>query len=928
MRPTKLTLSAFGPFADEQIIDFDRFGESGLYLICGPTGSGKTTLFDAITYALYGEPSGTFRKTDDLRSMYADPKDPMSVCLEFVSNNKHYIVKRTVDPTKSRNNKTATLTCIEDNTTKAIQKSQEIVELLGIDKNQFCQIEMIAQGMFQQALNTSSKERGDIYCKIFKTDVYRGFVERLKNRQNDAAGVCKRLSEDINAYIKDLSFSDEERSDKCSMAVVEQNFSEVMTLLETEIKENEMSLKKLEEQIERVNFELIKLNEEENILKNRMRLTAEIAKLRQTLEELEKKRAQLKNEYDNAAALYADPQNGATALNNRAAVIIETLKSYEAYDKALEELKNTQNEITERENEIKKYDSGIEAAAAALKKLKDELDELGDSGANIEKLGNESEKLTAQIDDISKLPQKLSVLGARERELETAEQNYNKKKLEGHELKTKADALREQFNDNIAGVIAKRLKVGAPCPVCGMIYVENENRAQCHDQAPSENEVKAAEESARNAAERLSELAAKLGETRGYFDTALKQTQAEISEYITGCSVNTVSERADAANKIDREISNLNEELEELSSRLKTETEKAERRKVLPEMISEKEIEQKKLTAARSAAETELGRSNGQLSEKKKNCETLKNDLKYGETGQEAQENALLLENKAKALKKALDNADAMLKKCDSEKSAASGSIETITKELSGLREIDAEKLNERKTALSGEKASLDKNYKALRDLRSKNDLILQKIKEPIDKLPEATKKLGLLNRLTDQLVGKFNIETYVQAYHFNKTVDCANEYLRDMQGGRYRLIRREEKRDGRARFGLDLDVFDRSNSTVRAVSSLSGGESFMASLALALGLSEKVQSSVGSIKLESMFIDEGFGTLSDDVLSTTMETLTKLSDKNRIIGIISHIDALKDDIENRIEIKKKAGVPGSEVSMTVVSPKSLNTAP
>lgn len=926
MRPTKLTLTAFGPYAAEQTIDFDALGESGLYLITGDTGAGKTTIFDAITFALYGEPSGGgFRETGSLHSNYAEHSAPTRVTLEFVNDGKKYTVSREMKFKKvsgeEKFTQTEALITYPDGTIKPITKSRgeknrEVREILGIDKDQFCQIEMIAQGKFQEVLNAKTEKRQEIFRRIFKTDIYNTFTEKLNKYYSDRRKEYTEAESKIGGYIAGIECGqDNPHFEELENAQNICDYAAVKSILKTLVDEDNSVLGELKAELEKIAEEEKKLAAEKQRESSKKADEAALEKEQSALRDKTAEKDGLDKAFMKAMDARMDNDCGEEILRARAAVISNTLGKYEEYEKALKSAAELGKKAEALAGETAAYSKKEKVLATEVEKLSEENNSLENAGINVEKLRGEIEKLEKQKDDLSGLISEIISLNVLKAKCEKAQTEYKKAQDTANRLDREASELQTAFNDNQAGILAEQLVVGERCPVCGMVYEENAHRAHKPDHAPSEDDVKAAREKAQSAQEKASKLSLDSGKAAGNFNTAREALIVKTAELLGECPLE------EAENSAREKIAAIDSENAAKSAELQYEKANAQRKENLKKLIPQKTREREELKENIAKNEKETVRLREEAKAKNDLCASLKKELEFKDkAAAEAEINRLSSE--ADGLKKAYEAADKRRQDCDKEIARIRGSIDDLKRRIVDYGEIDHEDIQKRAGNIAERKAIKDSEREAVSNRRVVNANVLKNISDIVDEFPAIKQKYqsaeSLYKTISGQIAGseKFDLETFVQSYYFEKIICHANEYLHRFSGGQYRFKRPDEAKNKRSAAGLELNVIDSANNSERPVSSLSGGESFIASLALALGLSEEVQSTAGGVKLESMFIDEGFGTLDDNTLRTAMTALGRLSDSNRLIGIISHVDEMKNEIDRKIFVEKDLKSGGSRAKI------------
>ncbi len=909
MRPLKLKISAFGPYAGVTEFDFEKLGIGGLYLITGDTGAGKTTIFDAVTYALYGAPSGNNREVSMLRSKYADPSVPTEVELVFSCRGKQYTVKR--NPEYEREAKrgggitkqTANAEIIYPDgrvVTRVKEVDGAVKQIIGIDRDQFCQIAMIAQGDFMKLLLAKTDERMKIFRHIFKTERYCELQERLKRENGELASECDRIRRSIAQYIGgivcdvDNTYHIElEKAKKGDMTV-----EDTVALLNKLIADD-----KTEEAL--VTEQKGKLQKNADEVKERIAKARDVILAKADLEKntVETEQA-IEKQKDLAVILEGEQakQPEVKALNEKAAVLKALLPDYD-------ELAKTENDYNKNKDLIEQSSAKAEETEDKITELEGELSALEGENKGLSTVGEEKLRLETEQNTVKESIGKLNGLENNIAALQKAEADY-KKALEDYKLK-KAEADRKEdeyrasntaYLNAQAGILADTLEDGKPCPVCGSVV--HPNIAVKPENAPTKEQLEALETEVNNEKVKVNDLSAEAGSLNGAVTEKQEGVSRELTELLGDVAV------TDARSVIRVKLSELESEGERLKSKIAEAEAKVERKKELEELIPQKTEELKKQREAKTLFDSEIKAKTAENTVLEARIGELRSKLTFA--SKDAVETEILaLTERAEGLVKALENVQESVNKNNEALASLKSAKEEILKRIGDGTDTDIQSETEKLNAIEVEIKDLEEKTKAVHSRVSTNETALLNINEKSGDLIAVENKYKWVNALTETAVGKISgkdkvaIETYIQMNYFDRIIDRANARLRIMTGGKYDLVRRKEALNRSGQSGLDLDVIDHHNGSHRSVKSLSGGESFKASLALALGLSDEIQSSAGGIKLDTMFVDEGFGSLDDESLAAAMKALSALADSDRLVGIISHVGELKQRIEKQIIVTK-----------------------
>ncbi len=915
MRPLKLTVSAFGPYAEKTEIDMEALGERGLYLITGDTGAGKTTIFDAITYALYGAASGENRDPSMMRSKYAGPDTPTYVKLVFEYGGKVYTVKRNPEYTRQakRGGGTATqraeveLILPDDRIiTKNKEVSDEIRNIIGLDQEQFSKIAMIAQGDFLKLLLAPTSERQIIFRDIFKTEHFSDLQNELKNAASAALSDCERLSGEIRRCADSAVFDGEKYGEIFGAEYIRADAA--VEALGEIIESDEAKSENLASETERLAKKLEDMNRRIGKAEETEAARRALADAETKLKEAEPELALLKNNLDAERA----KQPERAKLESEAAVLESALPDYDESDKISEVLKAKQSEAANENQKADALKIKINEITEALGGLKLEREKLSGAGERREKLTAELKKTETREKRLKELAQRMDELKKHRNRLNEAWAKKEKTAAETNALKDISDKMNKAYLKEQAGILAEDLKDGEPCPVCGS--TSHPNPTSKSETAPTEAELDEIMDRIERA-ERIEHQANEAYiEMRRHEASLSGECENRGSDLMDTADLGEIAERLpDAADEAE-------EELNLLRAELKTEKSRAARAAELENLIPETEKNLREAEAELAGSEKKIAALGAEIDEKSGSLKKLSEKLKY-DSRADAEKRLLKIRSEIGNIEAALKSAEESFDKKSAEVSALRGSVKSLSERLSDAPVIDLEKL-------AGEKAELDRESAELRETSADLALSIKTnraardgIAGSAEKLASAEKRYTAVREMADTAGGtlrgreKVMLETYVQTAYFDKIIACANTRLLIMTDGRYELRRQAEADNNRSQSGLELSVADHWSGTERSVKTLSGGESFMASLALALGLSDEVQASAGGIALGTMFVDEGFGSLDEDSLRQAINALSGLTDGNRLVGIISHVGELKQRIDKQIIVtKQKSG--GSRVKI------------
>lgn len=980
MRPLNLTISAFGPYKDETFIDFTKLGEKGMYLITGDTGAGKTTIFDAICFALYGEPSGSSRDPRMFRCKYSDAKVPTYVELLFSYHGKEYRIRRNPEYERpalrgggTTTQKADALLELPDGreaVTKTSEVTKEVEKIIGLSKDQFTQIAMIAQGDFMKLLLSDTTERSKIFRQIFMTGRYQRLQEILKKEANKAENDYKFKSAIATDNIAQIQVRSEDQEEQkrfleCSKA------DEIEAFIDDIDKEDKEDLKLFSKKESELRKSLADLNRsigvaterkksEDLLNKNKAALEKAKPEYESAKEDLKNKAKDYKKSEPLAIMISSEKENLSSydKLNDTQNSILEAEKKLSALKKSKEELVNKAAELEKEYAAKKKDQQKLKDVPARRIKAEEELGKIKNKGKDVQDIvvaiKNEYPKEKEELLDLQKEYQDQA------KKYELIQREYESKN--------------RLFLDAQAGILAEGLSEGEPCPVCGSTV--HPHLAVLKQEVPLQKDV----DDAMNRAEKqrtlmqkaVSRASAKKAEVNKLFDTIIDDIKSYINkgiiediedehkdkiEAIDNGDISRSEDKSIASDKgdvsrhedkagISSNISNIaailsdeeelrsskekNEipaglsdslglEFDSLKKDLKDVTAVIKRLKeasdLLESLTSEipafeksiKEVSQMQNENALSSKELETTITGLKVREKE-----LKKSLTY-ESKEKALEHIKKLELEKEAIDKAYKDADAKARDCEKKVQDLTGQIAALSKNLAKGKSENLEELEERRSDLNKEYTDNNKLLSLVKNRIDNNKELKTKLLSLGTELEtlehELTYKKIISQTANGNLSGKAKImlETYIQRSFFDRIINRANVRFMTMSGGHYELVRRDED-NIKSQSGLELDVIDHYNGGTRSVRTLSGGESFMASLSLALGLSDEIQRSAGGIQLDTMFVDEGFGSLDDATLDQAISSLASLSEGNRLVGIISHVGELKERIDKQLVVTVTQG--------------------
>ena len=919
MKPLKLTMSAFGSYAGKNVIDFTG-QQQGIFLITGDTGAGKTTIFDAITYALYNQTSGGERNGNMMRSQYAQPETETYVELEFlyrgqtyrVRRNPDYKITKTLKNGKIREQKvphSVELT-LPDGTVFPEKKNAtdaKIIEILGLTADQFSQIVMIAQGDFLKLLYTKSDERKMIFSKLFRTDIYWKIQENLRRKSME---MDERIQENDRAF-------EQEKSRIIPLPESEElPLDELVERLRERLKD---ALK--EQNLRRANVE--ELNKKITKYEEINKLFVSLEKIRQTGKELEARQAESKErrqQIENARkadkVLVAEQQNlrqqqaveqsaqaiakmGETLADDQE--MFETLKTQlqEAEAKQKREAADTQKKMLALEQSLPSYEA-LQNARSEEQQAKKVWEDLGKTS---EESFHKKEAGIAALKEQQKRQEQI---------VEQTKKNWEQTSLSASESAKHYEHMYEAFLKEQAGILAENLSAGCPCPVCGSTV--HPDPAKLSDHAVTELEVEQAKKT-RAAAEEKRDLAYAAFEAEKTEKQKLAQAvEKEEADFVLAQTIAKQQRKEAEQNYVS---------LQKIAEQI--------REKLVYPSLAEAKKQYAAMQKALEAAEQEIAKKRQKVSELAEAMNTLKGQKLAEEENQKTAKKLAVKTEKeyAKLLEKSgfvseetyhlailpersRSKLEREEKEYESQCLRQQSEQKLLEKQVSGKTYTDTTELNEQ---LKIEKQALkeaEKTYMELHTAYENDRSVLQNCAVYLEKGKKLESEDQVIKSLSKTANGrlsgsaKIDFETYIQRQYFKQIIHEANKRLLTMSNHQFILKLKEEANTGRkTNEGLDLSVYSLVTDSERDVKTLSGGESFLAALAMALGLSDIVERSAGAIHPDMMFIDEGFGSLDAQSRQQAIEVLAELAGDSRMVGIISHVTELKEQIDRKLVVSR-----------------------
>ena len=947
MRPIQITLQAFGSYADLTVIDFTKTTEN-LFLISGNTGAGKTTIFDALVFALYGEASSCQNHKEGLilQSQFRplDGKDLKEtfVSLTFEENRQHYTVRRVPRQERAKKrgkgvtliNASVTLTLPDGSIYPLKETDAKLRELIGLTKEQFMQIAMIAQGEFMELLRAKSDDKKKIFRKLFHTELYDEIVREVDRRRADCNQNIADMKTQFQTVISRLCLPPD-REETGDLQEWKQEIEDGLFLHSEEFLSALQTWNlSLEQEVQTLTQNQAKAQQDRDSCRDAVQAAARLSDLFSHLEENEKERVLLKQEEKQRL------EAGLPTLEEEERQAkVQWEQEAENYHRLRERVEKALALFQQKEDAQKKCSLLEQKQKAACLTLSNIQEEKNSLQAREEKTSSELQLLErASIDlaEFQKQLQRFRELSLQERNLQLekrnllqaesalkeAQETYRRITLSYQQARQTSEQLRSLFLDAQAGLLAASLRDGSPCPVCGSKTHPHPFTLSAQTPLPTESELKSAEKKTEDLRSKQEEAsaaaeaaAATKNERQKTFFSSVQQLFLKANTFCRELGVSFVAapgptdlaQMPEMENAIGMLLSASAKTVHERNEQLKERAKRAEELTSLLHLLRE-ERKQKDLLleeARSKAAETEKALSAA-------NSERLLLHASSDFESRSAAEAYLQQAGeKEQAARSRFENAQAGAKRHADALLATKTKEQTLLKEIGDRKRPQTEALQQALCAAEEKLTILTECLQKQSHELQENRYALQELSSSSEARRHTFSEYERLDRLYKQMSGnisgsRMDLETYVQRLYLSKILSSANKRFQEMSGGQYtfRMIRIASAGEGRNK-GLDLMVYSSVTGKEREIRTLSGGESFMAALSLALGMADQIQNASSAVHLDMMFIDEGFGSLDDLARSKSIRVLKEMADSHRLIGIISHVTELKQEIGNQLLITK-----------------------
>lgn len=936
MRPIELKMSAFGPFAGLTTLRLDALGTDGLYLITGDTGAGKTTIFDAIIYALYGEASGNIRTTDMLRSKYANADTATFVELTFVFKDKTYIVRRNPEylrPSKrgegrfTKESAKAQLTMPDKEViTGLVSVNNKIIEIIGLNKNQFSQIAMLPQGEFMRLLLADTKQRIEIFREIFDTEPYLLLQDRIKKDANELYRLVSDYKKSMAQYVADVYCDENSEYNQALIDIKndsQMSIKEILDIIDKIIAQDKSCADEYDKAIISIDKGIDQLN-------SKLTIAIQTERIKDDYKSALTQLNNLTEEYENVYSIYKaecekDSERNELSLNIEKSS--EKLESYELLEKYKKDYGKKLDKINNITQDIHEDTNSLNECIKQIDNCKKEAEILKNTELEIEKLNSKISDIIKKKEGVEYLKDVFERKIKAVSQADEAKDRYMSAFAAYEEANNRYLKMEKAFFNEQAGIMAAALEEGQPCPVCGS--VTHPVPAVAGDDAPTEMQLKKYKIYVEDKSKECSELSSQSGLLSGQAESMNNMFFSSIVNFNTQWQEALDNSSDDETIRVDiiQLLADLGKILDEAMLEKKNADENISKYNNLIKMLSDYDKKVEQLKDKINKSKNELAILSTQNENMQKQISQLEKELGNKDIMQ-----AKKLINDMKLKKVQLDKAYEAAKKQYDEYTI---NIKILKNRISDLQkqishtdkqktpDIDIPMYEKQLEDMKKERLKL-REKKNIVDIRiANNEKVYKSIERVNEKSEKSEKHYSWLRTLSDTVNGslsgkaRIKLETYVQMSFFDRIIMRANTRFMRLTDGQYELKRSDSKDNYKNQTGLELDIIDHYNGTIRSVKSLSGGEAFEASLSMALGMSDEIQSRSGGIQIDTMFIDEGFGSLDDESLSQAVKVLNSLSSSDRLIGIISHVSVLKDRIDKQIVVSKgKTGGSSAVISV------------
>lgn len=972
MKPLYLEMSAFGSYAGKAEIDFTKI-KSGIFLITGDTGSGKTTIYDAITYALYDRTSGNQRDGNMMRSQYAALDVPTYVRFKFEYAGQIYEIRRNpeyermshrkkADGTYSSTKESSKVSLIMPDGSefmgKKAETNQKIVDIIGLDAGQFAQVVMIAQGDFLRLLHAGSRDRKVIFSKIFNTKIFWRIQEELKNRFQAVYGELEDNRKECLIHMKGIGYGEQADGTHPDLEAVQ-------GLMQEELSGLTVQQKHLQEQMDQIRMKQGQAQTELHAATQIEELFQKLAKSQEMLERLESKKEDIQSQQrilgraKKAKIVYEFDRICETSKKNTETAkktcmeMSGWLKQNEPKAQELQVQQTKITELTEQElptlqkivatldaafGEDPKAFKQAESAAIQAVKANENTNSLARIQGFFQNVNLDFTALRQQVELCSRQMDGITEICSGVEELrkykETEIRSYQELQNANTRYRSASEHYEQVFDSFLseqAGVIAETLVDDQPCPVCGA--TQHPHPKELSEGAATQQQVEQAKKSREEAEKRRDQCTNRFSECKNRFDGQRTLLRKEISQLQTltisdgntdgaGLSGVLTEELLEDLDALKQQTDQLHKNIEKAGVQAETKLQEAQKKAASYRYHSQIRISY--LAGRKEAADMAKMKLDRLIDEKKgalAQAEQTFSDLQKAQECAEKdfvqareQQEFASYEEYRQALRSTeqMDTMEKTIQQFNESYAGMKSGVKAYQEQTEGKRRVDLEEIKSRLKEFTDSEKELEKQNKELYNKVANITEAAKKLKALAQKRQQLTKKYETISSLYRTANGnlsgsaKMDFETYVLRQYFRQVINAANRRLLKMVSGQFKLVCRDlSDLGGQGASGLDLDVYSMVTDSIRDVKTLSGGESFMAALSMALGLADIIQNSAGAVQLETMFIDEGFGSLDDESREQAIMILNQLAGDHRIVGIISHVTELKEQIDHKLIVEK-----------------------
>lgn len=928
MRPLKLSFESFNSYANKTSIDFEDFSSNGIFLITGPTGSGKTTIFDAIKYALYGEASGVDRKNISNFSDFANLGSPSTVTFEFLHRGVKYRIERissyqvskkdkNLEADKKTANQKTTVNfyqlidgeekLLASNTRKV---NEEVQNLLGIDKNQFSQIVMIAQGDFSKILTADGNDREKLLRNIFNTDIYQQLQERLKADTSQLEKKHENNLATAKNALQDINLNDQEQSDKVleylnNEKTILSHLDEIHTFIE----EQNSALNK---EANSLDSKTIKLSKRKDALTGYLAQLESNQKIKDQIsacnEYLELHKPIL-NQKENA---YLEAQKNESEIEKLRSDITKLEDKIDRYDSASKQVESIELEISKLDSQLLEHQQQIELLDKKSTETQTLQNGLKEKKQRLEENSNKLTEIERLISEIEQTIKRKKNADAYLKRLEEEQVALEELSIKYNHSKEAYQSAEDKFNAAQAGILASKLIEGSPCPVCGSIH--HPQIASLSNDVPSETKIKELKDTMESIHQKKQKQSAAVTASETKFDFENNEFNQSFTHVLSAVHLIDEFENVDSF----EELMHANEVLIQQKSAIESQNKEKE---ILESRINQTDIDLKNIEENKTETNNSIQELTDCLNLRNGALLSIKNsgDLIDIDKIKICHDNAVTRwEKLSQQLAQSKEEFDKELAEFNRKKDFCQG----LESQFDNTLCIDPSNLKNQIQEIDIEQQEIRNKITEINHMISINESPLNTIKRIHHDAITTEKKYNTTKTLHDFVsgassnseYGRISLENYVQRTYLQRVVGAANDRLAIMTDSQF-ILKTKGDRKYKKNDYLELEVTDLYTGKDRDVKSLSGGEKFMTSLALALGFSDVIQQDAGGIQLDSMFIDEGFGTLDSETLEQALRLLDQLStNSNTLVGIISHVEELKNRIPQQIVVSKDLNGSSLEV--------------